>query len=72
LPDFSSHNIPKRGKIYQITSKLANDHKIYKLAILYSKCALNIPTISILRPLKIYPNWDFWFENIRSGIPGAR
>jgi hypothetical protein len=23
--------------------------------------------LSILRPSKIYPNWDFWFENIPSG-----
>jgi hypothetical protein len=21
--------------------------------------------------LKIYPNWDFWFENIPSGNPGV-
>jgi hypothetical protein len=28
-----------------------------------------IPTFSIARPYKIYPNWDFWFENKSSGIP---
>jgi hypothetical protein len=27
----------------------------------------NIPALSIIRPSKIYPNWDFWFENIPSG-----
>jgi hypothetical protein len=26
--------------------------------------AINIQTISIERPYKIFPNWDFWFENI--------
>jgi hypothetical protein len=30
---------------------------------------INMPTFSILRPSKIYPNWDFWFENIASGNP---
>jgi hypothetical protein len=29
--------------------------------------AFNIPTSLIARPSKIYPNWDFWFENISSG-----
>jgi hypothetical protein len=26
-----------------------------------------IKTFFILRPSKIYPSWDFWFENIPSG-----
>jgi hypothetical protein len=25
----------------------------------------------IATPSKIYPKWDFWFENIASGNPGA-
>jgi hypothetical protein len=25
--------------------------------------------VSILKPSKIYPNWDFWFENKPSGSP---
>jgi hypothetical protein len=29
-----------------------------------------MPTFSIPRPSKIYPNRDFWFENIPSGNPG--
>jgi hypothetical protein len=33
--------------------------------------ALKIPTSTIARPSKIYPNWDFWFENISSGITGV-
>jgi hypothetical protein len=32
----------------------------------------NRPTSSIARPSKIYPNYDFWFENIPSGSPGHR
>jgi hypothetical protein len=31
----------------------------------------NIPTSSIVRPSKIYPYWDFWYENKPSGNPGA-
>jgi hypothetical protein len=61
LPDFSWHNIPKLGKIYQLTTTLPNDHKIYLMAVKYSKWECNIPTISNLRPSKIYPNRDFWF-----------
>jgi hypothetical protein len=30
----------------------------------------NMATSSIARPSKIYPNWDFWFENVPSGNPG--
>jgi hypothetical protein len=29
--------------------------------------AKNIPTYSISKPSKIYPNWDLGFENIPSG-----
>jgi hypothetical protein len=32
------------------------------MAIKYSKGTKNIPAFSILRPSKIYPNWDFCFE----------
>jgi hypothetical protein len=31
--------------------------------------AIEIPTSSVARPSKIYPNWDFWFENMPSGNP---
>jgi hypothetical protein len=44
---------------------------MYQLAIIYSKWPWNIPTFPIPRPSKIYPNWDFWFENIQSGSPGC-
>jgi hypothetical protein len=30
-----------------------------------------MPTSSIAVPYKIYPNWDFWFENIPPGNPDA-
>jgi hypothetical protein len=39
---------------------------------IYSKFPWNIPTFSIPRSSKIYPNWDFWFENMPSGNPGSR
>jgi hypothetical protein len=64
LPDLSRYNKPKKRKIYQVTNKfqkwpynLRNGHYI---------CFL---TFSISRPSKIYPNWDFWFENIPSDNP---
>jgi hypothetical protein len=31
----------------------------------------NMPTFSIARPSKIYPNWDFWFESKPPGNPGS-
>jgi hypothetical protein len=37
LPDFSSYNIPKRGKIYQLATKLPNGPKIYQMVVIYSK-----------------------------------
>jgi hypothetical protein len=55
LPDFSSHNIPKGGKIYQIVTKLFNGHKMYQMAIIYSKRPNNMPIFSIPRTSKIYP-----------------
>jgi hypothetical protein len=69
LSDFCRHNIPKRGKIYQIATKLPHGHKMYQAAVIYSKWPKNKPNFSIPRPSKIYPNWDFWFENIPSGNP---
>jgi hypothetical protein len=49
------------------------------MATKYTNCrnidqwTINIPTSSIARPSKIYPNWDFRFENKPSGNPaGAR
>jgi hypothetical protein len=44
-------------------------HKIYPMAVKQTKWPQNIPTSSIVRPFKIYPNWDFWFENMPSGNP---
>jgi hypothetical protein len=32
---------------------------------------IHIPTSSIARPSKDYPNLDFWFENKPSGNPGG-
>jgi hypothetical protein len=26
----------------------------------------------LIKPLKNYPNWDFWLENIPTGNPGDR
>jgi hypothetical protein len=45
---------------------------MYQKAEIYSKWSKNTPTFSIPRPSKIYPNLDFWFEDIPSGNPGRR
>jgi hypothetical protein len=58
--------------IIQIITTLTYDHKIYEMAVKYSKLSSNIHPFSILMSSKIYPNWDFWFENIPSGNPGIR
>jgi hypothetical protein len=76
LPDFSWDNIPEREKVYQITIKytkwpqnILNGHKIYPMAV--KNChRICIPTSSIARPSKIYPIWDFWFQNMPSGNSG--
>jgi hypothetical protein len=44
LPDFSLHNIPKRGKYTKFATKLPNGHTIYQMAVIYSKWPYNIPT----------------------------
>jgi hypothetical protein len=67
LPDFSRYNIPKWGKICQITITYTkwpqNIPKIYKITIIrFTKWPQNIP-------YKIYLNWNFRFENIPSGNP---
>jgi hypothetical protein len=59
LPDFSCYTKPKPEKMYQMNTK----------CIKWSK---SIQTLSNLRPSKIYPNWDFCFENKTSGNPASR
>jgi hypothetical protein len=39
------------------------------MVVKYSEGPLNIPTLYVPRPNKIYPIRDFWFENIPSGNP---
>jgi hypothetical protein len=62
------YNIPKQRKY------MPNDHKIYQIYIKYTKLQLNASNghkIYQHLPSKIYPNWDFWFENIPSGNPAT-
>jgi hypothetical protein len=33
LPDLSRHNIPKRGKIYPVTTTGTNGHKLYQMTV---------------------------------------
>jgi hypothetical protein len=37
LPDFSLFKIPKREEMYQNATKLPNGHKLYQIAVVYSK-----------------------------------
>jgi hypothetical protein len=39
------------------------------MAVNYTKWPKNIPTFSIPRPSKLYPNWEFWSKNKPSGNP---
>jgi hypothetical protein len=67
LPDFSRY---KNGKKYaKLPRNIPKCDKIYKMAVKF-QIAIKIPNISIPRPSKIFPNWDFWFENKSSGNPG--
>jgi hypothetical protein len=51
-----------------MTTKVPNGYKLYVPFVRkIDKMAIKIPTSSIARPSKIYPNLDFWFENIPSG-----
>jgi hypothetical protein len=68
LPDFSWYNIPKRGKnytkllkIYQITNNIPIFPKYTKLPHNIPNAHTIIPTSSLGRPSKNYPNFDFWF-----------
>jgi hypothetical protein len=73
LPDFSWHNIPKRGKIYHIAKALPNGHKIYQITLNiqnYQKMVYKHFPFYV-RPSKIYPNWDFWLKNKTSGNPAT-
>jgi hypothetical protein len=70
LPDFSWYVIPKPYKSTKCTQNVPNGHELSQMSLKYSKWPSNILTISNLRPYKIFPNWDFWFENKPSGNPG--
>jgi hypothetical protein len=41
----------------------------YQMALKCTKWSKSIPAFSIPRPSKMYPNRDFWYENIPSGNP---
>jgi hypothetical protein len=69
LPDFSWYKIPKRGEIYQMTTKYTKWPKDISNGRKIDQLVKNIPIFSIARLSKIYPNWEFWFENKPSGNP---
>jgi hypothetical protein len=59
-----------RKKWTKWAPNVPNCHKISPMSAKYSKRPQNIFTFSNQRPSKIYPNWDFWFQNKPSGNPG--
>jgi hypothetical protein len=69
LPDFCRYKIPKWEKYTILPQNIPNVHKIYQKYVKWTECPYNIPTSSIARPSKIYPNLAFWFENKPSGNP---
>jgi hypothetical protein len=60
--------------MYQNGENIPNYHNMYQMVIKYTyQLAIKIdqktPTYYIANSSRIYPNWDFWFENIPSGNP---
>jgi hypothetical protein len=51
------------------TQNVSNGHDTSQMSIKYSKWQENTSPFSYFRPSKIYPNWDFWFENKPPGNP---
>jgi hypothetical protein len=49
---------------------IPNGNATYQIVVKYSKWPQNI--LSFPRHSKIYPNIDFWFENIPSGNPDLK
>jgi hypothetical protein len=50
----------KNTKYIKWTQNILNGRKINQVAMKYTN-------IFYSRPSKIFPNWDFWFENMPSG-----
>jgi hypothetical protein len=62
---FLAQTKPPQGCQISIGETYQNGTK----AIKQTKWLLNIPTSFVARPSKIYPNLEFWFENMPSGNP---
>jgi hypothetical protein len=59
LPNFSWNNIPKRGKIYQMTTKLPNAHNVYQMG-------------QESQVLQNTPKFGFWYVKKPSGNPAVQ
>jgi hypothetical protein len=71
LPDFYRYMILKLWKCTKGTKNVLNGHKISQMFVKCYEWCIHISTFSNLKPSKIYPNWDFWFEKKPSGNPGG-
>jgi hypothetical protein len=65
LPDFYRCKIQKRGKYTKRPQSIPIGHKIYQMAVNYSKWTCS--NLLHFLALENYPNWEFWYENIPSG-----
>jgi hypothetical protein len=55
--------MPELEKCTKSTQNFPNGLKISQISL------LKMFQMANLRPSKLYPNWDFWFENKPSGNP---
>jgi hypothetical protein len=59
LPDFSWNNIPECEKIYQLTIKLLNGHKLYKMAVNILQMDITYTNIFDFKALQNLPKLGF-------------
>jgi hypothetical protein len=71
LPDFSRHNLPKRGKIYQIATKFPNGHEIYPKPSYISNGHIKYQSFQFQGLPKFTQIGNFWFESKPSGNPAS-
>jgi hypothetical protein len=69
LPDFFGAIDQNGKKITKWRRTITSGREPYQKVVKRSEWPLNIPTMTIPRLFKTFPNWDFWFENIPSGNP---
>jgi hypothetical protein len=64
LPDFSWYKHTKTEKMYQISTKCTKSEQNIRNGRKIDLMSKNIPKSSFESSSKMYPNFNFWFENI--------